>query len=154
MQLSQPTLEPHSLCYTCWVQVVYSLLLPLPSLILLRISLTAAQYLETWKTTSAASTTSRRFVSQSSSLWCPASERVPYMFLRFGGIRHSCLSCNNNTFVLVYYIFLRDMCCDILMILWYICETWSWRIYMLLGLCFVGPGVTKVYASAELNLFE
>ena len=25
MQLSQPTLEPHSLCYTCWVQVVYSL---------------------------------------------------------------------------------------------------------------------------------
>ena len=28
MQLSQPTLEPHSLCYTCWVQVVY-LLLPL-----------------------------------------------------------------------------------------------------------------------------
>ena len=26
MQLSQPTSEPHSLCYTCWVQVVYSLL--------------------------------------------------------------------------------------------------------------------------------
>ena len=26
MQLRQPTLEPHSLCYTCWVQVVYSLL--------------------------------------------------------------------------------------------------------------------------------
>ena len=26
MHLSQPTLEPHSLCYTCWVQVVYSLL--------------------------------------------------------------------------------------------------------------------------------
>src|SRR6185437_14500664 len=26
MQLSQPTLEPHSLCYTCLVQVVYSLL--------------------------------------------------------------------------------------------------------------------------------
>ena len=26
MQLSQPTLEPYSLCYTSWVQVVYSLL--------------------------------------------------------------------------------------------------------------------------------
>ena len=26
MLLSQPILEPHSLCYTCWVQVVYSLL--------------------------------------------------------------------------------------------------------------------------------
>ena len=24
--VSQPTLEPHNLCYTCWVQVVYSLL--------------------------------------------------------------------------------------------------------------------------------
>jgi hypothetical protein len=24
MELSQPTIEPHSLCYTCWVQVVYS----------------------------------------------------------------------------------------------------------------------------------
>ena len=30
MQSSQPTLEPHSLCYTCWVQVVYS---HLPSLL-------------------------------------------------------------------------------------------------------------------------
>ena len=30
MQLSQPTLEPHSLYYTCWVQVVYS---HLPSLL-------------------------------------------------------------------------------------------------------------------------
>ena len=29
MQLSQPTLEPHSLCYTCWLRVVYS---PLPPL--------------------------------------------------------------------------------------------------------------------------
>ena len=29
MQLSQSTLEPHSLCYTCWVQVVYSHLPPL-----------------------------------------------------------------------------------------------------------------------------
>ena len=147
MQLSQPTLEPHSLCYTCWVQVVYSLLLPLPSLILLRISLTAAQYLETWKTTSVASATSRRFVSQSSSLWCPASDRVPYMFLCFCGIRHSCLSCNNNTFVLVYYIFLRDMCCDILMILWYICETWSWRIYDCSVYVICKPGVTELVSE-------
>ena len=30
MQSSQPTLEPHSLCYTCWVQIVYS---HLPSLL-------------------------------------------------------------------------------------------------------------------------
>ena len=45
MQLSQPTLVPHSLCYTCWVQVVYSLL---PTLIFSSCSLwghpTAAQF--------------------------------------------------------------------------------------------------------------
>ena len=36
MQLSHPTLEPHSLCYTCGVQVVYSLL-PTPLFFLLGI---------------------------------------------------------------------------------------------------------------------
>ena len=45
MQLSQPILEPHSLCYTCWVQVVYSLL---PTLLFSSCSLwghpTAAQF--------------------------------------------------------------------------------------------------------------
>ena len=45
MQLSQPTIEPHSLCYTCWVQVVYSLL---PTLLFSSCSLweypTAAQF--------------------------------------------------------------------------------------------------------------
>ena len=43
MQLSQPTLEPHSLCYTCWVQVVYSLL---PTLLFFLLGhSTAAQFL-------------------------------------------------------------------------------------------------------------
>ena len=46
MQLSQPTLEPHSLCYTCWVQVVYSLL-PTLHFFLLGHS-TAAQFLPRW----------------------------------------------------------------------------------------------------------
>ena len=45
MQSSQPTLEPHSLCYTCWVQVVYS---HLPHLLFSSCSLwgypTAAQF--------------------------------------------------------------------------------------------------------------
>ena len=45
MQLSQPTLEPHSLCYTCWVQVVYSLL---PTLLFSSWGYsTAAQFLPT-----------------------------------------------------------------------------------------------------------
>ena len=45
MQLSQPTLEPHSLCYTCWVQVVYSLL---PTLLFFLLGhSTAAQFLPT-----------------------------------------------------------------------------------------------------------
>jgi hypothetical protein len=59
MQLSQLTVEPHSLCYTCWVQVVYS---RLPSLLFYSfwdIS-TASQYQATWRTTSAGLTISRR----------------------------------------------------------------------------------------------
>ena len=45
MQLNQPTLEPHSLCYTCWVQVVYSLL---PTLLFFLLGYsTAAQFLPT-----------------------------------------------------------------------------------------------------------
>ena len=46
MQLSQPTLEPHSLCYTCWVRVVYSLL-PLLYIFLLGYS-TVVQFLPRW----------------------------------------------------------------------------------------------------------
>ena len=59
MKLSQPTLEPHSLCYTCWVQVVYSRLLSLHPFVLLWVYSTAAQFPAMWRTTSAASMTSR-----------------------------------------------------------------------------------------------
>ena len=51
MQLSQPTLEPHSLCYTCWVQVVYSLF-PLGYS-------TAAQFLPTRGSSHSATRTTR-----------------------------------------------------------------------------------------------
>ena len=64
MQLSQPTLELHSLCYTCWVQVVYSLL---PTLLFSSCSLwghpTAAQFPVTRRSslrTSRSTRTSRR----------------------------------------------------------------------------------------------
>ena len=75
MQLSQPTLEPHSLCYTCWVQVVYSLL---PTLLFFLLGhSTAAQFLPTRGSSPGATRSTRSssaFVSQSMSLWCPASE--------------------------------------------------------------------------------
>ena len=73
MQLSQPTLELHSLCYTCWVQVVYSHLLSLYLFVLFGISSTAAQYQATWRTTSRTSTTSR----------CSSPSRRPCGALQF-----------------------------------------------------------------------
>ena len=57
MQLSQPTLEPHSLCYTCWVQVVYS---PLPLLYFFPLGYaTAAQFLPTRGSSLSATRTTR-----------------------------------------------------------------------------------------------
>ena len=142
MQLSQPTLELHSLCYTCWVQVVYSHLLPLPSFILLWIYSTAAQFPATWRTTSMTSTASRRFVSQSTSLWRPASERVPYLVLRFRCIRLFCHYCNNNIRTRLLYLFTWP-------VLWYLDDllyiyvTWSWRIYDCSVYVLYKPGVTR-----------
>ena len=52
MQLSQPTLEPHSLCYTCWVTLASSLLFPLGYS-------TAAQFLPARGSSLSASRTTR-----------------------------------------------------------------------------------------------
>ena len=58
MQLCQPILEPHSLCYTCWVQVVYSLL---PTLLFFSSwgYSTAAQFLPTRGSSLSATRTTR-----------------------------------------------------------------------------------------------
>ena len=74
MQLSQPTLEPHSLCYTCWVQVVYSLL---PTLLFSSWGYsTAAQFLPT-RGSSPGATRSTRTSRRSSPSRCPCGALLP-----------------------------------------------------------------------------
>ena len=74
MQLSQPTLEPHSLCYTCWVQVVYSLL-PLLYFFPLGYA-TAAQFLPT-RGSSPGTTRSTRTSRHSSPSQRPCGALLP-----------------------------------------------------------------------------
>ena len=66
------------------------------------------------------------FVSQSTSLWRPASASESFIrILYFASAVSDILVINviNNIRTSIYYIFLRDMCYDILFILLYIRET-------------------------------
>ena len=61
------------------------------------------------------------FESQQTSQWCPVSERVSYLFYASAYLYQTfCHQCNKYHSYLLYYIFLRDMCCDIIFILLYI----------------------------------
>ena len=114
MQLSQPTLEPHSLCYTCWVQVVYSLL---PTLLFFPCSFwgysTAAQFLP-MRGSSPRATRSMRTSSCSSPSRRPCGAQLPRDFvyvLRFRilCIRHFVINVINN---------IRN--CFIISFVWYV----------------------------------
>ena len=107
MQLSQPTLEPHSLCYTCWVQVVYSLL---PTLLFSSCSLwghpTAAQFLPTRGSSLSATRTTRTSRCSSPSRR-PCGAQLPRGFvfvLRFRCIRHFVINVINNIRISIYYV--------------------------------------------------
>jgi hypothetical protein len=118
MQLSQPTLEPHSLCYTCWVRVCTHTCLS--TLLFSWVPSTAAQCPATWRTTSAASTTSR----------CSSPNRRPcgallfmYFILRFrNSWTNSWFGCNkiiHLRFILLLYV----IC---VMISWWFCGIYAW----------------------------
>ena len=91
MQLSQPTLEPHSLCYTCWVQVVYSHLPPLhfsscsswgyP---------TVAQFPAT-RRSSPRATRSTRTSRRSSPSWRPCGAQLQREFRTCSTLPHICI---------------------------------------------------------------
>ena len=150
MQLSQPTLEPHSLCYTCWVQVVYSLL---PTLLFFLLGYsTAAQFLPMRGSSPGATRstrTSRRFVSQSTSLWRPASESFSYMFLGFRILcfRHFVIIVINNIrtrFIISFYVI-----CAVIYYSFYCIYMWlDPGTYMIARfMSFYKPGVTEWYQS-------
>ena len=130
MQLIQPNLEPHSLYYTCWVQVVYSLL---PTLLFF---LLGKLY--------CCSVPADARESQSTSLWRPTQlpTRVIVYVLRFLilCIRHFVINVINNIrirfiisitwYVLWYTIHSIVYTCD-----WMLARIW------LLGLC---PFINRV----------
>ena len=146
MQLSQPTLEPHSLCYTCWVQVVYSLL---PTLLFSSCPLwghpTAAQFLATQSSHRATRSTSRR----SSPSRCPCGAQLPsfVLVLRFCilCIRHFVINEINNIrihFIISFYVICAVIFCSF-------CCIYVWLdpgTYMIARfMSFYKPGVTGSY---------
>ena len=111
MELSQPILEPHSLCYTCWVQVVYSLL---PTLLFSSCSLwghpTAAQF-PAMRRSSPKATRSTRTSRRSSPSRRPGGAQLPsfVLVLRFRilCIRHFFIYVINNIrtlFIISFYV--------------------------------------------------
>ena len=149
MQLSQPTLEPHSLCYTCWVQVVYSLL-PTLLFFLLRHS-TAAQFLPT-RGSSLSATRTTRTSRRSSPSRRPCGAQLPRGFvyvLRFRilCIRHFVINEINNIrtrFIISFYVICAVIYCSF-------CCIYVWLdpgTYMIARfMSFYKPGVTEWYQS-------
>ena len=153
MQLSQPTLEPHSLCYTCWVQVVYSHLPPLLFFLLSFLGYpTAAQFLPT-RGSSPRATRSTRTSRRSSPSRRPCGallsfgEPLSYFVLRFRCIRHFVINVINNIRILIYYV-LFVICA---VIYCSFCCIYVWLdpgTYMIAQfMSFYKPGVTKWYQS-------
>src|SRR6185312_3018667 len=119
MQLSQPTLEPHSLCYTCCVQVVYSLL---PTLLFSSCSLwghpTAAQFPAT-RRSSPGDTRSTRTSRRSSPSRRPCGAQLPsfVLVLRFRilYIKHFVINVINNFrthFIISFYVICAVIYCS------------------------------------------
>ena len=151
MQWSQPTLEPHSLCYTCWVQVVHSLL---PTLLFFSCSLwghpTAAQFPAT-RRSSPGATRSTRISRRSSPSRRPCGAQLrresTYMFLRFRilCIRHFVINIINNfrtRFIMSFYVICAMIYCSF-------CCIYVWLdpgTYMIARfISFYKPGVIKWY---------
>ena len=153
MQLSQPTLEPHSLCYTCWVQVVYS---HLPTLLFSSCSLwghpTAAQFLAT-RRSSPGATRSTRTSRQSSPSRRPCGTQLSsfVLVLRFRILctRHFIIYVINNIrtrFIISIYMICAVIYCSF-------CCIYVWLdpgTYMIARfMSFYKPGVTLPHLGAR-----
>ena len=119
MQSSQLTLEPHSLCYTCWLQVVYS---HLPPLLFSSYSFwgysTAAQFLPTLRSSPRA-TRSTRTSRHSSPSWHPCdaqlSSFVLVLHFRILCIRYFVIYVINNIrtrFIISFYVIYAMIYCS------------------------------------------
>ena len=156
MQLSQPTLEPHSLCYTCWVQVVYSLL---PTLLFSSCSLwghpTAAQFLATQRSSPRA-TRSKRTSRRSSPSRRPCGAQLPrdlvyVLHFRILCIRHFVIIVINNIricFIISFYVICAVIYCSFCCIyVWLDPGTYMIARFMSL----YKPGVTVAGVKVEIK---
>ena len=118
MQLSQPTLEPHSLCYTCWVRVVYSLL---PTLLFFLLGYSTATQFLPMRGSSPGATRSTRTSRRSSPSRRPYGALLPrasrICFLRFCilCIRHFVINVINNIrtrFIISVYVICAVIYCS------------------------------------------
>ena len=153
MQLSQPTLEPHSLCYTCWVRVVYSPLPPLHFFLLFFWGhSTAAQFLPT-RGSSPGATRSTRTSRRSSpsrrpcGALLPRASRICFLRFRILCIRHFVINEINNIrihFIISFYVICAVIYCSF-------CCIYVWLdpgTYMIARfMSFYKPGVTEWYQS-------
>ena len=147
MQLSQPTLEPRSLCYTCWVQVVYSLL---PTLLFSSCSLwgypTVAQFPAT-RGSLLRATRSTRTSRRSSPSWRPCGAQLQRDFRTCSTLPHICIrhfviNVINN--IRTYFIIPFYVICDVIYCSF--CCIYVWldpATYMIARfMSFYKPGVT------------
>ena len=157
MQLSQPTLKPHSLYYTCWVQVVYSLL---PTLLFSSCSFwgysTAAQFPAT-RRSSPGATRSTRTSRQSSPSRRPCGAQLQREFRTCSTLPHNCTRLfvinviyNIRThFIISFYV----ICA---MIYYSFCCIYVWLdpgTYMIARfMSFYKPGVTRSEPGRDAGL--
>ena len=148
MQLSQPTLEPHSLCYTCWVQVVYSLLsllyfFLLDTLLLLSSCRRKGVHPELPGV--------RGLLGVRLLVDVPVApcfrEFFSYMFLRFHCIRHFVINIINNIrirFIMSFYVICAVIYCSFCCIYVWL-DPGTYMIARFMSFC--KPGVTEWYQS-------
>ena len=117
--VSQPTLEPHSLCYTCWVQVGYSLLPLLHFFLLDTLLLLSSCRLEGVRSAlpGLRGLLGVRLPVDVPVAPCSASESLSVFVLRFRCIRHFVINVINNIricFIISFYMICAVIYCNTL----------------------------------------
>ena len=149
MQLSQPTLEPHSLCYTCWVRLCTHSCLFSTFSSWLRYCCSVPADMREFAQRYQDYEDFLAFVSRSTSLWRPAQIRRVFIIfvLRFRCIRHFVINVINNIrirFIISFYVICAviysSFCC---IYVWLDPGTYMIARFM----SFYKPGVTDWYQS-------
>ena len=149
MQLSQPTLESHSLCYTCWVQVVYSLLPLFYFFLLDTLLLLSSCRLEGVRSALPGLRGLLGVRLPVDVPVAPSFREFTYMFLRFRilCIRHFVINVTNNIhtrIIIPFYVICAVIYCSFCCIyVWFDPGTYMIARFM----SFSKPGVTEWYQS-------